>query len=103
MNERQHGGNLICSGRSHCAWLELALVARSLIVSGTGQKTLLGPRKRCIIQSACLKKKRERERERGGEERRVEGGGNHWLEKLARKKSSMSSQSQFAVTVITCS
>lgn len=57
MNERQHGGNLIRAGRPHCAWLELALAGRSPIVSGTGQKTLPGPREPYIIQRACLKKR----------------------------------------------
>lgn len=40
-------------------------MARSLIVSGTRQKTLPGPHEPCIIQRACLEKK-EREREIGG-------------------------------------
>lgn len=68
MNERQHGGNLIRAGRPHCAWLELALAGRSPIVSGTGQKTLPGPREPYIIQRACLKKRVElgRVRERKG-------------------------------------
>lgn len=72
MNERQHGGNLIRAGRSHCAWLELALAGRSPIVSGTGQKTLPGPREPYIIQRACLKKKVElgSEREKRGKRRR---------------------------------
>ena len=82
MNERQYVGNLIRAGRSHCAWLELALATRSLIVSGTGQKALPGPREPCIIQRACLQKKRgwgrEGESEREERKKKEEEGTAGW-------------------------